>query len=353
MSNLLANISQDQCRNVEAQRSANTDHNSGGGYTSHNSGYTGGGQAVTVSSSVGLRSANIPPDVTNIQKALNRISPAQGGPTTPLTPDGSSGQKTVEAIQNFQLHHFGWNGADGKIDPNGETLARINHVLSRPQEAPPQVYPPDAPEVTDTLDKTMKIHLVEARQWVHETRYELMALEPFIDSLAVNSETYARLNNVFAIGQSPNRRQTLRKILQVYNDMESAFQRHDAGQNPVFELYRGKATGTYSNSTGAIIAFTSAAGFYRNGAERNSWEFGKTRDDKIYLMPSGMVNETRTDLRFYISVLIHELAHFVGGWHSVGTIEDWSRHETLIERLRAANCYQHYAQSVRYRTNGS
>lgn len=351
MSNLLANISQDQCRNVEAQSSANTDQNSGGGYTSHNSGYTGGGQAVTISSSVGLRSANIPPDVTNIQKALNRISPVHGGPSTPLTPDGSCGQKTVEAIQNFQLHHFGWNGADGKINPNGETLAKINEILSKPQKESPQVYPPDAPEVTDVLDKTMNIYLVEARQWVNETRYELMALEPFIDSLGANSESYARLNNVFAIGQSPNRRMTLRKILQVYNDMESAFQRHDAGQNPVFELYRGKASGT--TKTGATIAFTTAAGFYMNGAETDSWEFGKTRNDKVYLMPSGIVLFSKLDLRFYISVLIHELAHFVGGWHSVGTIEDWSHKGTLLERLRSANCYQRYAEAVRYRTNGN
>ena len=352
MSNLLANMCIDRCREIEAKKNSgsNQNFNDSGTNSNQNSGYTGGSQTVTISSSVGLRSTNIPVDVTKIQNALNRISPAYGGPATPLVPDGACGQKTVEAIQNFQLHKFGWNGADGKINPNGETLAKINEVLSKPQNAPPQVYPPDAPEVTDVLDKTMNIYLVEARQWIHETRFELMALEPFIDSLDENSEIFARLKNVFAIEQSTDRRRTLRKILQVYNDMESAFQRHDAGNNPVFELYKGKATGT--NSTGAIIAFTTAAGFYINSVETESRDFGKTRNDKVYLMPSGIVFGSKRDLKFYISVLIHELAHFVGGWHSVGTIEDWNYKGTLLERLRSANCYQRYAEAVRYQTNG-
>lgn len=352
MTNLLLNIHLDRCKEIETKNgsSSNQNSNNTGSNSNQNSGYTGGSQAVTISSSVGLRSTNIPVDVTNIQSALNRIHPGYGGPATPLVPDGACGQKTVDAIQKFQLHHFGWNGADGKINPNGETLAKINEVLSRPQGSSPQVFPPDAPEVTEVLDKTMNVYLLEARRWVNETRYELMALEPFIDSLNGTGVSYERLNNVFAIGQSPNRQLTLRKILQVFNDMESAFQRHDAGKNPVFELYKGKATGT--TSTGAIIAFTSAAGFYRNSAEIVSWEYGNHRLDKIYLMPSGIVFASKLDLKFYISVLVHELAHFVGDWHSVGTIEDWNDEGTLLERLRAANCYQRYAEAVRYRTNG-
>ena len=84
-----------------------------------------------------------------------------------------------------------------------------------------------------------------------------------------------------------------------------------------------------------------------------SWEFGPTRNDKVYLMPSGMVTWANLDLQFYTSVLIHELAHFVGGWHSVGTIEDWNDEGTPLERLRSANCYQIYAEAVHFRTKGN
>jgi hypothetical protein len=177
-----------------------------------------------------------------------------------------------------------------------------------------------------------------------------MALEPFVNSLDSNSATYNRLNNVFAIGQSPNRHRTLRKILQVYDDMERAFQRYDESGEGVFVVYRGKTTG--ANQKGAVVAFTTAAGFYMVAGESNSAEFGRTRHDKIYLMPTGMVLWANLDSRFYTTVLIHELAHFVGGWHSVGTIEDWNHEGTLLERLRSANTYQKYAEAVHFQTKG-
>jgi hypothetical protein len=36
------------------------------------------------------------------------------------------GPKTIDAIQKFQLFHFGWNGADGRVDPDGQTLRKLN-----------------------------------------------------------------------------------------------------------------------------------------------------------------------------------------------------------------------------------
>lgn len=342
MSKLLAYIYYNQCRELNAS------NNSPVGETSAP---TGDSTKVVISSSVGLRSTNLATDVTEIQKALNRITPGYGGPVTPLVPDGVCGSKTVKAIQDFQLHHFDWKGADGIINPNGETLAKINQILSKPQAAPPQIYPPDAPEVSDAFELTLKIYVAEARRWVSEARMELTALEPFINSLNAGSENYHRLNNVFAVEQSPNRHAVLRKILQVYDDMERAFQRYDGSGKGVFELYRGAATGTTNG--GAVIAFTTAAGFYYMiGSETYLNDFGKCRNDKIYMMPSGMVLWANRDTTFLTSVLIHEMAHFVGGWHSVGTIMDWNDQGTLLERLRSANCYQLYADAVHFRTDG-
>lgn len=39
-----------------------------------------------------------------------------------------TGPKTNGAIQSFQLKHFGWSGADGRVDPGRQTLAKLNEL---------------------------------------------------------------------------------------------------------------------------------------------------------------------------------------------------------------------------------
>jgi hypothetical protein len=36
------------------------------------------------------------------------------------------GPKTIDAIQKFQLFHFGWNGTDGRVGPDGQTLRKLH-----------------------------------------------------------------------------------------------------------------------------------------------------------------------------------------------------------------------------------
>ena len=67
-----------------------------------------------------------PADVKTVQELLNQVPATSGGPRPLLEPDGRSGPKTIAAIQAFQLHHFGWSGADGRVDPAGPTLAKLN-----------------------------------------------------------------------------------------------------------------------------------------------------------------------------------------------------------------------------------
>lgn len=83
--------------------------------------------ARTITASVGrLGGVNRPPDVITVQELLNKVRPGSGGPSPPLVVDGICGPKTIHAIQVFQLHHFGWQGADGRVDPGGPTLAKLN-----------------------------------------------------------------------------------------------------------------------------------------------------------------------------------------------------------------------------------
>ncbi len=80
-----------------------------------------------LTASVGrMGGVNRPDDVTKVQKLLNKVPLTEGGPKVPLAVDGICGQKTIGAIQRFQLHHFGWKGADGRVDPYGPTIAKLD-----------------------------------------------------------------------------------------------------------------------------------------------------------------------------------------------------------------------------------
>jgi peptidoglycan hydrolase-like protein with peptidoglycan-binding domain len=83
--------------------------------------------AKSITASVGrMGGVNRPDDVRTVQQLLNQVPLTAGGPKPPLDPDGKCGPKTIAAIQAFQLHHFGWPGADGRVDPNGRTHTKLN-----------------------------------------------------------------------------------------------------------------------------------------------------------------------------------------------------------------------------------
>jgi hypothetical protein len=48
----------------------------------------------------------------------------EGGPIT-LVVDGICGSKTKKAIHEFQLKHFGWKGADGRVDPGKQSFQKL------------------------------------------------------------------------------------------------------------------------------------------------------------------------------------------------------------------------------------
>jgi hypothetical protein len=77
---------------------------------------------------LGLKARNVPADVRVVQELLNGVGEAEGGPKVGLKVDGICGSKTTGAIQQFQLKHFGWKLADGRVDPNGPTLAKLNQL---------------------------------------------------------------------------------------------------------------------------------------------------------------------------------------------------------------------------------
>jgi hypothetical protein len=97
-----------------------------------------------ITASVGVNGVNRPSDVRTIQEMLNQAPVSSGGPSPPLIVDEICGPKTKAAIQKFQLHHFGWAGADGRVDPNGPTHIKLHEWEKI--TSPPQVVPPAEPE---------------------------------------------------------------------------------------------------------------------------------------------------------------------------------------------------------------
>lgn len=102
--------------------------------------------AYIISASVGRGGVNNPNDVIVVQILLNRIAVADGGPDPQLGADGLIGPKTQAAIDRLQQHHQ--LGSDGRIDPGGKMLAKINQLVKEgvPTPAPlPAIPPPPGP----------------------------------------------------------------------------------------------------------------------------------------------------------------------------------------------------------------
>ncbi len=98
-----------------------------------------------LSGSVGIRGVNHSWDVMFVQLALNKVPVEEGGPAKALTMDGLCGPNTKRAIQLFQLHHFGWTGADGLVEVEKRTHQKLKEFWEPPQKK--KTVPPPLPPV--------------------------------------------------------------------------------------------------------------------------------------------------------------------------------------------------------------
>lgn len=86
---------------------------------------------MTVKQSVGANGSNDATDVKVIQAALNLFRSDKFKLSRNLVVDGKSGNKTTTAIERFQQHIVGMQSPDGRVDPNGRTLASLKQYLSK------------------------------------------------------------------------------------------------------------------------------------------------------------------------------------------------------------------------------
>src|SRR5712691_4032712 len=82
-----------------------------------------------ITRSVGAGGVNKPTDVTEIQQLLNKVPVAQGGAAPPFLVFGTCDSATLAAILSFQKKQVP-AFADGRIDPGGPTLAKLNALAA-------------------------------------------------------------------------------------------------------------------------------------------------------------------------------------------------------------------------------
>jgi hypothetical protein len=287
---------------------------------------------------VGRGGKNFPEDVTTIQETLNKIPPEQGGAKPKLVVDGKAGTNTNNAIQKFQIHHFGWSKADGKVDPFARTHLKMSELAGKPFRKP-----------DGNLVEGMLAHLGLAFQFIMAAKANLLSAITLVDSpdspsvISVFSrpEQMKLANRHFEIDRySPfEKRAKLQKALALYDTMGQVFERPGG-------LWGPRAFAPDPTQDRAY-AFTFAGGFSLGGQTQDG-----IRLDTIYFCTKSWAAMEVND--FSAHIIVHELAHFVGksGIHGIldygyGSAESLQK-LPVYQKLLNADSYANFAREARF-----
>ena len=301
------------------------------------------GSSISIRSGVGdwppPRCQNYKDDVAKIQAALNRFSPAEGGPTPPLKADGIIGPKTKAAIYQFQRK---WNltpdnsdKADGVVDVKGYTLQRLSGGPGRPIDLPTE-FATRIPRALEIITAT-RAAMMLARNYFQRPNNG----GPFPSLNSIGKQQADRLDRHFRIRQTANPIRRIDEIEAVYLQMQRAI-----GYIPVNFIVEEPA----NIAVGAYM-FVFWGGFYRRNPNDN---WNGLHKGKLYLCARA---RTLGEEAFAYSI-IHELAHYVGPMvesYNTGGIDDHAyyhrnpaKFESLNSELRFRNAdnYSQYAFDV-------
>ncbi|MEO8073078.1 MAG: peptidoglycan-binding protein [Acidobacteriota bacterium] len=320
------------------------------------------GGAISVSAPVGIGGTNLANDVTTIQDALNRVSPAEGGASPTLVVDGICGQKTKDAIQKFQLQQFGWSGADGKINPGGQTITRLNEILgaNRPADSGGGFPPVDDRQANDIFKVSMTAGLLTAKRWIRAAQANLDMALVYVDQPDVpafipsfgRGERMRLVNRYFKIDamKAEQKQIVIQRIRLVFSTMLQMFERPGGlwGEK-AFEI---DSTGVTHKETPHAVAHTDVGGFFKGG-QPNQFQ-KELRGDSIFFVRENIIYFTNMDKG--VKTIVHEMAHFCGdvriGWEiddfdAYGEPED-ARVTKLnsSQRVRHADTYARFARAA-------
>jgi len=300
---------------------------------------TGGGQQVTLVASVGNHGTNREDDTRKIQRALNEVPADQGRAVPLLVVDGKCGAKTIKAIQMYQLKHFGWGGADGLVEPNKRTIAKLN------EDTGAISFPDMAPVIR--LTQRWVFHCLENLRFVDIVldQEEPEPGAPFTLQIFNRAERMRLVNKHFDLDAFPNKRAMLFLIRKTFFTMKTVFERPGG-------LW-GVRTFEKDPLNLAVQAYVPKAGFFHQG-EFIFAKGKKLRADSIYLCVR-FANELQDDRRRAF-VVIHELAHFVGHPQPIGDHahnKEGNKIRTMPSNLKIINAetYANFAWEASNRDN--
>jgi hypothetical protein len=291
---------------------------------------------LAIASAVGAgfppRCLNRPDDVQKIQTALNRFSPAEGGPVEKLVTDGIAGKLTKAAIRRFQTEAVsGLKSADGIIDVDGPTIRRL-------RAGPAQAVISNAPSVF-LAELPGLIRIVTAAQAALSLASARLDLPEPLGSVpsALVKHFHAKTNS--------QKRSTIPIVQRVYSRIQAAI-----GHLPVGRLLALDAPPGVEERS---FMFTFAGGFNLpiNPVTKKVPQWEGLDQDRIYITPRGR----RMTLEQFRYCMLHELAHFVSG-DGLPTMDsdpayfhkDRKRYDALDNLLciRNADCYSRFAFEV-------
>lgn len=139
---------------------------------------------IKIIASVGENAKNRESDVRVVQKALNNIMQYNIlAPLPPLTEDGIAGRKTKFAIRQFQRVAVGMTAPDGRIDPGGKTIVKLNAVINTATKLP-NIKTPITNAWSPTYD--LDLLLTGVYQQFNRIQYGVLAGEPVHKAQALN-----------------------------------------------------------------------------------------------------------------------------------------------------------------------
>jgi hypothetical protein len=179
-----------------------------------------------------------PDDIRTVQRFLNALLPAEGGPTLTLAEDGICGPKTQAAINKYQKFAVGF--VDGRIDPQGKTIRALTgfivgsptvpqgtlgqNAAGQPAADTPNARVPPPTEAEKAVADAQQI-MIELEPRLHLLRFRLDRVTPPMLGL---------LNKHFAAGNDTVKSIDIAHISNVLRDIHFFLARASAtGQLPV------------------------------------------------------------------------------------------------------------------------
>ena len=258
-----------------------------------------------------------PDDIRTVQRFLNALLPAEGGPDLVLAEDGICGPKTQAAINKYQKFAVGF--VDGRIDPQGKTIRALTGFIVGSPTVPQGTLGQNAAgqPAKDTPNARVPPP-TEAETAVADAQQILRELEPRLKQLLfkltpVTTPMQGLLDKHFAAGNDRVKPGDIVHVSKVLANINSSVARAIApGVLPVNNVLQFDET----PDPGEDVAYT-----IFGGASLSKEQFEILFDERSK-RPKKFHGQTIWLTRLYLDpnltknarqhVLLHEFCHFVG-----------------------------------------